>query len=333
MKPKINIITCWYPLSFNPALALLLTLGAIATASPLLGNDHEDRDKTLDRHSSALDRDRDQKEDLNAKTEPEKFIRQIAQSGMKEIRLGALAKQRAQSQEVKQFAEKLVDDHIKANNKLKLIAQHQNIPWVGLVGPSPSIVTSPIGRTDKESTPASVNGTARGAGTVDTTTSTSPNEKAITRPGERTPAEENGTARGAGEVDVSGSVVTLPNTITTDRESTPARAAGTARGAHPANDGSSIEHHDPYDQLVGLTGKPFDEAYLNHEVRCHTKAVAKFEKASSDLPDGELKQFVESTLPTLRDHLVMAKRMAPTDGNRINVREPIDRDYNKKQDK
>jgi hypothetical protein len=68
-----------------------------------------------------------------------------------------------------------VDDHIKANNELKLIAQHQNIPWVGLIGPSPSIVTSPIGRTtDKESTPASVNGTARGAGTVDTTTSASP---------------------------------------------------------------------------------------------------------------------------------------------------------------
>jgi hypothetical protein len=45
------------------------------------------------------------------------------------------------------------------------------------------------------------------------------------------------------------------------------------------------------------------------------------------LPDGELRQFVQSTLPKLRHHLAMAKRMAPTDATRLNIRERSDRDY------
>ena len=249
-------MTCWWNRSVIPTLALLVALGTLSVSSSLLANDHEKKDKARDPQSSVQSRD-GADEDLNAQTDPEKFVNHVAQSGIKEIRLAQLAKQRAQSQEVKEFADKLIQDHTKANQELKMIAQRQNIPW--------------------QETPAAASGTVRADGTIDTSPPVTSSDKEITRSKARTPAEENGTAR----------------------------------GAYAAT--------DPYAELVGLSGKSFDDAFLNHEVKCHSKAVAKFEKASKDLPDGELKRFVVNTLPTLREHLAMAQRMAP-------IRERSDRD-------
>jgi len=301
----------------NRAVALLIALGTITTTSPLFG-DHEGRDQTRYSHNPRYIR-ADEPEDFNAKTAPEKFICKVGHSGMKEIKLANLAKQRAQSQEVKQFAEKLIQDHTKANQELKLIAQRQNIPWDVTV----------------EKTPAAVSGTSKGAGTVDTPALiVSPPSEINSRSSFRTPAEESATARGAGLIDNSGSVVSVNTVI--EREP-PAVINGTARGAYAANAYDRddrfdrnvyvySDQDDTYDRLVGLTGKSFDDAFLNHEVQCHSKAVAKFEKASRDLPDGELKQFVNSTLPTLREHLAMAQRMAP-----MNIRERTDRDSSSDQ--
>jgi putative membrane protein len=312
MKLKLKTITYRGTPSCNQALALLVTLGTITTGSSLLANDHEGKYETRDSQSQ-----RYAQEDVNAKTDPEKFICHVAQSGMKEIRLANLAKQRAQSQEVKQFAEKLIQDHTKANQELKLIAQHQNIPW----------------DVTEEKTSAAASGTARGVGTVDTPAPIVSSEREIVRSTDRTPAEATATARGAGALDNSGTVVSSVNS-TVDRE-TPAVANGTARGAYAANAqvrSAYADQDDTYDRLVGLTGKSFDEAYMSHEVQCHSKAVAKFEKASGDLPDGELKQFVVSTLPTLREHLAMAQRMAPADTSRLNIRERTDRNSSSDQD-
>jgi putative membrane protein len=311
MKLKLKTITYRGTPSCNQALALLVTLGTVTTGSLLLANDREGKYETRDSQSQ-----RYAQEDVNAKTDPEKFVCHVAQSGIKEIRLANLAKQRAQSQEVKQFAEKLIQDHTKANQELKLIAQHQNIPW----------------DVTEEKTAAAASGTARGAGTVDTPIISS--EREIVRSTDRTPAEATATARGAGALDNSGAVVSSVNS-TVDRE-TPAVANGTARGAYAANaQAQSVyadDQDDTYDRLVGLTGKSFDEAYMSHEVQCHSKAVAKFEKASRDLPDGELKQFVVSTLPTLREHLAMAQRMAPADTSGRNIRERTDRNSSSDQD-
>jgi len=323
MKLKLKTIAYRSTTSCNRALALLVTLGSITTTTPLFG-DHEGRDQRRYSQTPRYLR-ADEQEDFNAKTDPEKFICKVAHSGMKEIRLATLAKQRAQSQEVKQFAEKLIQDHTKANQELRLIAQRQNIPWDVTV----------------EKTPAAVSGTARGAGTVDAPALivSSPSE-INTRSSYRTPAEESATARGAGVIDNSGSVASV-NTII-EREP-PAVINGTARGAYAANAYDRddrfdrnvyvySDQDDAYVRLVGLTGKSFDDAFLNHEVQCHSKAVAKFEKASRELPEGELKQFVNSTLPTLREHLAMAQRMAAPDTTRLNIRERTDRDFNSDQD-
>jgi putative membrane protein len=56
------------------------------------------------------------------------FLMQAASSGMAEVQLGQLATQRAASAEVKQFGQRMVDDHTKANEELAALAQAKNIP-------------------------------------------------------------------------------------------------------------------------------------------------------------------------------------------------------------
>ena len=56
-----------------------------------------------------------------------KFIEDAARGGVGEVQLGQLAAQKAQSDEVKQFGQRMVSDHSKANDKLKQVATQKNI--------------------------------------------------------------------------------------------------------------------------------------------------------------------------------------------------------------
>jgi putative membrane protein len=51
------------------------------------------------------------------------FVREAAIGGIAEVELGQLASQKASSADVKQFAQRMVDDHGKANTELKSLAQ------------------------------------------------------------------------------------------------------------------------------------------------------------------------------------------------------------------
>jgi putative membrane protein len=55
------------------------------------------------------------------------FVMEAARGGMAEVELGQLASQKAQSEQVKQFAQRMVTDHGKANDELKSIAQQKSI--------------------------------------------------------------------------------------------------------------------------------------------------------------------------------------------------------------
>ena len=62
-----------------------------------------------------------------AKVADEEFAKKAAQGNMAEVKLGQLAEEKAQSEEVKKFARRMVEDHTKANDKLKEVAMKENI--------------------------------------------------------------------------------------------------------------------------------------------------------------------------------------------------------------
>jgi len=134
------------------------------------------------------------------------FLKKAAQGGMAEVELGQLAVQKASSEDVKKFGQRMVDDHSKANDQLKQVAaqQHVNLPQ-------------------------------------------EPNAK---------------------------------------DKATKAR-------------------------LEKLSGDQFDKAYMNDMVKDHKKDVAEFTRESKMAKDPAVKSFAEQTLPTLKEHLKEAERIAP----------------------
>jgi putative membrane protein len=74
--------------------------------------------------------DANQQDDRNAaKFDEKRFIQDAYVDGLAQVELGKLAVQKASNDSVKQFAQKMIDDHSKANDELKAAAAHQNITF------------------------------------------------------------------------------------------------------------------------------------------------------------------------------------------------------------
>ena len=133
------------------------------------------------------------------------FAKEAARGGLAEVDLGNMAKDKASNADVKQFGDKMVTDHGKANDELKSIAEQKNI--------------------------------------------------------------------------------TLPSSLTTTEKATDTR-------------------------LSKLSGGAYDKAYMHDMVTDHEHDVAAFRKEAKSGRDPDLKAFASKTLPTLEDHLKLAKETA-----------------------
>jgi putative membrane protein len=132
----------------------------------------------------------------------QKFVKDAASGGMAEVQLGKLATEKASNAQVKQFGQRMVDDHSKANDELKSVASKDNI--------------------------------------------------------------------------------TLPSDLSPKDKAT-------------------------YDSLSKLSGTAFDRAYMRDMVKDHQTDVNEFQKEANSGSNPDLKSFAGSTLPTLQDHLRMAR--------------------------
>jgi putative membrane protein len=56
-----------------------------------------------------------------------RFVKAAAQGGMAEVELGRLAVEKAASDDVKKFGQRMIDDHSRANDQLKQVAAQQGI--------------------------------------------------------------------------------------------------------------------------------------------------------------------------------------------------------------
>jgi putative membrane protein len=134
------------------------------------------------------------------------FVKKAARGGLAEVELGQLAVQKASSEEVKKFGQRMVDDHSKANDELKQVAAQEHID--------------------------------------------------------------------------------LPQDLSAKDKATKAR-------------------------LEKLSGEQFDKAYMTDMVKDHQKDVAEFEHESKTAKVPAVKSFAQQTLPTLREHLKEAEKIAP----------------------
>jgi putative membrane protein len=95
-------------------VAGLMSLGAVAQSS----------DKTSSQGSQSASSSAGSSQ-LSAADQ--NFVKKAAQGGMAEVELGKLATQKASSDDVKKFGQRMVDDHSKANDQLKQIAGNKGV--------------------------------------------------------------------------------------------------------------------------------------------------------------------------------------------------------------
>jgi len=131
-----------------------------------------------------------------------KFAKEAAIGGLMEVELGKVAVQKASNDKVKEFGQRMVDDHTKASDQLKSIAAKENI--------------------------------------------------------------------------------TLPTEL-------------------------DAKHKAMVDKMSGMSGAAFDRAYMADMVKDHQHDVADFQKESTSGSDDALKAWAGTTLPTLQEHLRIAK--------------------------
>jgi len=70
------------------------------------------------------------------------------------------------------------------------------------------------------------------------------------------------------------------------------------------------EHQATVDRLAKLKGEEFDAEYKKVQVDDHVTAVELFENQSKNGADADWRKFAGDTLPTLQDHLKMARNLA-----------------------
>lgn len=71
----------------------------------------------------------------------------------------------------------------------------------------------------------------------------------------------------------------------------------------------NAQHKETIDELKKLKGEEFDRKFSRMMVQDHEKVISMFERAEGEVKDPELKKFIQDTLPTLKEHLELAKKL------------------------
>jgi putative membrane protein len=63
-----------------------------------------------------------------------------------------------------------------------------------------------------------------------------------------------------------------------------------------------------YDRLSKLSGTEFDREYMRDMVKDHQMDVSEFRRESESAKETNVREFAKQTLPTLEEHLNLAKQ-------------------------
>lgn len=72
------------------------------------------------------------------------------------------------------------------------------------------------------------------------------------------------------------------------------------------------KHQQHVAEMSKLSGKEFDTHYMSMMVKDHQEDISKFQQASKNISDAEMKNFASATLPTLQMHLEKAQQIHST---------------------
>jgi len=75
------------------------------------------------------------------------------------------------------------------------------------------------------------------------------------------------------------------------------------------------EHKTLQDQMNNLSGEQLQQQYAQQMVTDHEKTVAVFQSEIQNGQDADVKAFAQKTLPTIQEHLDMARKLPGANGS------------------
>lgn len=116
-------------------LAIVLTVSLLGFAqasqekSSKSPNPKTDMSLDMSRDTSQISKSSDKSEGKSGQlsSADKQFVVKAAEGGQAEVQLGELAQQKSQDPKVKEFAQRMVNDHSKANDQLKSLASNKGI--------------------------------------------------------------------------------------------------------------------------------------------------------------------------------------------------------------
>ncbi|QXI26994.1 DUF4142 domain-containing protein [Pseudomonas vanderleydeniana] len=137
----------------------------------------------------------------------------------------------------------------------------------------------------------------------------------------QTPAEFIDSASAAGIAEIESSRLAIQKTASTDinsyavemiKDHTDAnRDLKAIAGKHDLPMASDAQIMDRARKMILQVqeGESFDVAYVANQIKAHEQVIKLFEDEASQSQSAELKAFAEQTLPKLRMHLDMARKL------------------------
>jgi len=77
----------------------------------------------------------------------------------------------------------------------------------------------------------------------------------------------------------------------------------------PVPDKLIDEHQKVLDRFKDYKGTNFDKDYMNQMLKDHEEDVAEFTRATKEAKNPAIKDFATRTLPTIKEHLDLAKKL------------------------
>jgi putative membrane protein len=89
-------------------------------------------------------------------------------------------------------------------------------------------------------------------------------------------------------------------------------AAGTTGETARTNEADADDHREKLEEMRKLSGKEFDQKYIDQMVDDHQKAVDDLEGKAENANNAAVKQWASKTLPKVQQHLERAKTIQET---------------------